>query len=552
MRYALLAMGLLSFAGSLNAREIVLRVVDRQRRPVPKATVWIVPCDAYDAFLAPPRVLPTDATGSLRLAPEAWMGGGWRATHLRFWAVKGHQKSIQRTWAPTHPFTFVRLTLRDARPLLLTAQITDAQGQPASRSWVIVYRLTIARTWQMIGIWQANAFGIADLHLLSLPSEEQECLLLAFHPDAGWAWKMVDIGKARQIPLTLAPPRPTLLSVRDCFGEAVAGLVGRIALLQNSDFPMPLPLPAFVFAFRSDERGQFILPLPPKSQARWEWNPQAPWGLRAFKPFLWVATDASQTVRFHWRTVKVIGRLLNAQTKKPLRGETVCLSVHDPMATAAALTYCSHSDSEGRFFVQTKPSYHAFSKGDLLLPDGSLLPLWQEPAPSVVPPLPPLRCQQWDIGDLALSPPVGTVSGKVVDPKGQPLPFACVEARGEKSSGGNGWFGVKVRECDDPLWRTKATRAQPSFPFALTFADHQGNFALALRANSWRLIALRSGPPHRSPSPPPKGSFLLPLGFGSLVRVTPSIAPPRLTVVPKANLKIVLTTTAWSYIGAGD
>jgi len=69
--------------------EIHVVVEDEQHHPVRGATVWVVPCDQYGAFLSSPKSLQTNETGRVKIKVNPLVTGEWECTHFVLWAVKG-------------------------------------------------------------------------------------------------------------------------------------------------------------------------------------------------------------------------------------------------------------------------------------------------------------------------------------------------------------------------------------------------------------------------------------------------------------------------------
>ncbi len=548
---------------------VVVTVTNSQRRPVGGATVWVVPCDRHGGFLAPPTPLRTDAQEQVSFAPEAQRQGDWNTTHFLLWVKKDDQQSQPQTYSLAHPpfsppSEPPRPVLQPTVKVPLRVKVTDPQGRPVKGAQVLLWRVLGAGGLSpLLGTWVTNEAGqvltvvrlpepfvrTARLHGLPL-----QFFALAYHPAEGWAWSVVNTDGLSDLHLQLLPSEPATLQVRDCFGDPAEKLRGRLSAVTVPDVPFLVPLPAFRFTFATDTAGTVVLPLPRAGKGLWEWSQGAPWGLRATAATAWLNAGATQSIAFHYRTLCVTGRLLNARTGEPLKGESIVLSVFHPLAMSAVLKFLTRTGDEGRFVVETKPSRYAFSAAFLRFPDGRRLTLRDSPEPrSSKPVLSQSRCERWVIGDFALDPSDAEVTGVVVDDKGKPVPFAFVQGTGVKprripKATKVTFVRVTSIVCDGKRWEgvKQVTADNEGFPFAFAFADQQGRFEMKLRAGTWELSALRTSPPHCPPyKVPERATVLLPLSIGA---ISPrKVSPTRLEIAAGAKVKVVLTLRGWAH-----
>lgn len=550
--------------------EIGILVTDEQRRPVKRAAVWVVPCDKHGAFLASPKPFQTDTKGRVRLDPISLMGGLWEATHLRLWAVKGNRQSHPQIWAkPLLGFesgiSLLHLSLKPTVLKPLQVQITDARKRPIAKAKVFLWRIFgPSRLSPLIGTWTTDAAGWVKTgfhlpvileRLAKLCNSPLRFFVLAYHPKAGWAWIDTDLAGLSRVRLSLVPPLQTVLTVQDCFGELRQDLMGRLAAIKIPHDPPFIPLPATEpFLFCTDARGKIVLPIPKDGQGLWEWSRRAPYGLQTKAKSLWLTAGTSQMFSFHWRTIRVIGRLLDVKTGKPLEGEMVTLIVHLPPLEAAmpVHSWCVRTDAQGRFIAQTPPHPQPrYLRLDLILPDGLGFTLWERPfkgTPSIV------SCQRWDIGDLNVEPPTATLTGRVVNQGGKPAPFALVDGWRERPLSETSPRTMKCKargeDCAGARWEfDREIRERSKWLFAFAFADQKGRFKMALREGVWKIKALRVGPPHRPPMPVPTGALILRYWTtGPLPSSTHPKGETRLKVSERATVQVTLPLSGWTYV----
>jgi hypothetical protein len=545
--------------------EVVVTVKNEQGRPIRNATLWVVPCDRHGAFLALPKQLQTDGKGQVKVNVDLHLPNDWETTHLLFKAEKGELQSLYKAYPlpSVHKSRteFMRLILRPTVKVELQVKIVNERGQPVKAAYVFLWKVLGAGGLSpLIGVWKTSEAGQVltsfrlPQNLINMSRFQNlplQFFILAYHSSEGWASAVVNIKDLTNLNLSLLPHQRTELKVKDCFDEPIEGLRGRIAAIQIPNAPSIVPLPANLFAFATNPSGEVILRIPRDWKALWEWSPKVPWGLKATAKTIWLDANTSQTIQFHHKNIRVVGRLVDARTGKPLEGESVVLSVVNPTSCAPSLPFCSKTGKDGRFVIQTKPFLYAPTGIALGLPDGQRLLLWGSlKPPSFKPPLPPFQCQRWTVADVALNPPDARVFGVVVDGQGNPVPFAFVSSRSIKPQQLANNILVKAvgRACDGSRWEvSKQVTGENAFPFAYTFADHRGRFQLKLRSGVWKLSALKVGPPHR---PPQKVSefttFLLPLGIGYIPSAR-NVKDVTLEIAKGAQVKVTLTVSGWAY-----
>lgn len=552
------------WANTCFCAEIPVVVKDERNRPVKDAILWVVPCDRHGAFLEKPKPLRTDAKGEVKVSANLLASGMWEVTHLVLWAEKGEYRSFHRTWSrqvgirgkETLP---LRLTLRPTAKVAFNAKIVNPKGLPVGGAHVFLWRVLGAGGLSpLLGFWTTDKSGqvrnfvwlplsfISAAQLYDLPLR---FIVVAYHPEAGWAGATVDIKGLTNLSLSLSPHRQTELKVRDCFGEPLKGLNGRLAAVQVPNVTLLAPLPANLFAFKTDSSGEVVLPIPQNGKGLWEWCREAPRGLKREAETVWLNAGTSQTIQFHSKTIRATGRLIDAQTGKPLEGEGVILLVMDPTSMSVSLPFCSKTNKEGRFFIQTKTFLCAPTGVLLDLPDGRRLLLWGSPKLVFFkPPLPSFQCQQWVITDIVLDPPDAKISGTVVDGQGKPVPFAFVSGMNVEPQRLKP-VHVKAmgKSCDGSLWEiSKQVNGEKVFPYAYTFADQKGRFQMRLRAGTWRFSALWVGSFRQPPQLiPDNATFLWPRGIGP---ITLKGEPSKFTlkISKGAEIKVKLTLSGWA------
>ncbi len=391
---------------------------------------------------------------------------------------------------------------------VLNVHVFTREGKPVKGAYVLVWRIIPAGALKPLpGEWRTSASGEVRASL-PLPSKlltvarENETtlrfLVLAWHPQAGWAWSVSELDALQRLKLTLTSAGQGIITVQNCFGEPAGGLTGRLVQLRLPEVGTPVPLPRIPEAIQqTDASGRLRVLLPQGASAYWAWGGELPYGMRERFPAP-VALIAGRELRarYHLSTRLVHGRLVDARTHQPLRGETVVLHT-EPGKWFKMLPcdYVTFTDAQGWFQVYLPPEYGSpvvatrccFSTGDTL--PASLI------SPDERPPI-QAPCERWELGEIALTAPNAFLTGEVKGENGKPAPYALVVAQGKQPSAQAGIAEVAgiVTTCRG-LRRTVRLRTSPGTALVCTFADAKGQFRLPLREGQWQLRAhpIRSG-----------------------------------------------------------
>ncbi len=412
---------------------------------------------------------------------------------------------------PSSPVLHVRAVTREGRP------VKDAQ--------ILVWRIIPAGALKpLLGNWSTSETGELRTQL-PLPSElltvarESQTplrfLVLAWHPQAGWAWSVARQDALQNMKLTLALAGQCTWTVQNCFGEPAKGLMGRIVQLRIPEIATPIPLPQMPEAIlQTNAEGKLTVGLPVGVTAYWAWGGELPAGMhwRFHEPV--PLNVGEQRVRYHLGTREVRGRLVDARTHQPLRGEAVLLHTQPHVFFQCVPTaYLTLTDAQGWFTLYLPPE-----------PTGPVIPtlcrfssgaeLWASLIPLDARPPVQAACERWDLGEVALSAPDAFMVGEVRGSNGKPVPFALVAGQQKQSEAQTRFTEItcKVTTCAG-VRRTLQQRIRPSRAFACAFADGQGRFRLSVRAGDWWL---RAYPVHLPNEPAPTSSPPLPCRIPSV------------------------------------
>lgn len=402
---------------------------------------------------------------------------------------------------PSFPLLHVRTVTRDGRP------VKGAQ--------VLLWRIIPAGALKPLpGNWSTSETGELRTRL-PLPSElltvshENQTplrfLVLAWHPQAGWAWNIARLDTLQNVNLPPTSGGECTWTVQNCFGEPATGLKGRIVQLRIPEIPAPVHLPQMPGdILQTDAQGRLTVIVPKGATAYWAWGGELPAGMR--QRFLEPVplNKRELRVRYHLGTREVHGRLIDSRTRQPLRGEAVLLhTVPGKWFKFLPTDYLTFTDAQGWFTVRqfsnpTGPIVPAMCR----FPNG--LEAWTSLIPTDTRPPMQTACEQWEVGEIAIDAPDAFIAGEVKGADGKPEPFALVVAQGKKPTiqtrvAGGG----SVATCAGVRRRYRMVM-QFGEPFACTFADAQGRFRLPVQAGDWRLRAHTTHSPFQPvPASPP-------------------------------------------------
>lgn len=408
---------------------------------------------------------------------------------------------------------------------VLHVRAVTREGRPVKDAQILLWRIIPAGAPKPLpGIWSTSESGELRARL-PLPSElltvarENQTplrfLVLAWHPQAGWAWSVVRQNALQNMNLTLTSAGQCTWTVQNCFGEPAKGLKGRIVQLRIPEIATPVPLPQMPEAvLQTNAEGKLTVGLPEGSTAYWAWGGELPAGMRWRFHEPVPLSVGEQRVRYHLGTREVRGRLVDARTHQPLRGEAVLLRTQPGKWFKCLPTdYLALTDAQGRFTAYLLPG-----------PTGPVVPtlcrfssgveLWA----SLIPPdaRPPVQtaCERWDLGEVALNAPDAFIVGEVRGPNGKPVPFALVVGQ-QKQPNAQARFAevaCKVTTCTG-VRKTLRQRVHSGEAFACAFADARGRFRLPVRAGDW---CLRAHPVHLPNEPAPVSPPSLPCEIPSV------------------------------------
>lgn len=439
-------------------------------------------------------------------------------------------------------------------PLLQVRTLTR-EGRPVKGAQVLLWRIIPTGALKPVpGSWSTSHTG--ELRTpLPLPSElitvarqsltPLRFLVLAWHPQAGWAWSVVPLSALQDVRLTLTAAVQTTWTVQNCFGEPAKGLKGRIARLQIPGIPGQVQLLRLSgAALQTDARGKLAVALPEGATAFWMWEGELPEGMhRRFRDPLPLRAVREQRLRYHTDTREIRGRLIDARTRQPLREQAVLLRTEPGKWFKYVPTdYLTFTDAQGWFRVYQPPS-----------PSGPVVPavclfsdgteVWTSLIPAETHPPVHTACERWELGEIALQAPDALIEGEVRRVDGKSEPFALVVAQGTKpvAPADRGEILCRVATCTGAR-KTLRQRTQLVAPFGCTFTDAQGRFRLPVRAGEWQV---RAHPTHSPQEPAPVSAPPLPCQIPSVS------ADTRWTVVRAGHgqaVKVQLSLSAGDYV----
>jgi len=400
-------------------------------------------------------------------------------------------------------------------PLLRVRAVTR-EGQPVAGAHILLWRMVPAGKLQLLpGEWRTSSSGELrtqlplSSELLSIARENQtplRFLVLAWHPQAGWAWSIGTLDSLRDIKLRLTSGGQATFTVQNCFGESAKGLKGRTVQLRIPGVPAPVNLPPMPDAvFQTDAQGKLRVLLPEGATAFWAWGGELPEGMRQrFRDPMPLHAAPELRVRYHLGTREVRGRLIDSRTGRPLHREAVLLHTEPgKWFKSIPCDYLTFTDAQGWFTV-----YLPYATSGPIVPTVCRLPHGAEVWASLSPPStrPPVEtaCERWDLGEIAISAPDGVIAGEVRGADGKPAPFALVVAQGKETPvpARTREITCRVTTCNG-VRKTLRQQVRIAAPLACTFTDAQGRFRLPVRAGEWQL---RAHPTH-TPSEPAVASM---------------------------------------------
>ncbi len=383
------------FLGFGNAQLIRVQVLNEARRPVSNATVLFAPAGNQGIMLTSPQRAKTGGDGTVTVFIDLlWGASGWKTETIAFWARKGNLESSVEYFRPEmrvlsddYPPT-LNLYLRPTETFPARIRLTDEGGNPVPKGWVAL--LARARkTGEManwVAFWWADENGeVKSTFRLRRPllewyGDEVRFVVIAWHPQKGWAWRLCNLAELRNMSLSLSPSQPTTMRFKNCFGEPVAGIKGRLAQIFLPELPYPVPLPPNPLTFTSNRDGFLTVPLPKDIKGSWEWHFETPWEVsfryRSQGNLLSLSPGTHWDIQFHEGTTYVTGTLIDAETGKPLPRCPLLIEFHTGAVFSAAGNYWhrTFTNQQGRFRAKISapiPSRYRF--GGLIslhLPDG--------------------------------------------------------------------------------------------------------------------------------------------------------------------------------------
>jgi hypothetical protein len=376
------------------AQVVKVQVFNEARRPVANATVFFAPVGDQGIVLTSPQRIRTDKDGiATVLVDPFWNSSGWETKSIAFWARKGNFESVTEYFPQTRFRIFnetplLTLYLRPTEPFPVQIRVTEKNGSPVADGWVALLA-RIRKTGEManwLASWRTDKNGEVKgsfrlrRALLEWFGDEIRLFLVAWHSQKGWAWRFCTPVELRRIEIELKPPQPVKMSFRNCFGEPVSSIKGRLAQIFLPDLPHPIPLPPNPFTFASNKSGILEVPLPAGVKGSWEWHIETPADIRrSYKSqgnFLSLSPGTSWDIRFHDRTTHVAGTLIDAETGKPLANCPLLIEFHTGVIFSAAGTYWHRTltNQRGRYrAVIDAPISSPNWRGGLIalhLPDG--------------------------------------------------------------------------------------------------------------------------------------------------------------------------------------
>jgi len=383
------------FSGFGNAQLIRVQVLNEARRPVADATVFFAPAGNQGILLTSPQRAKTGDDGTVTVfVGLLWGASGWKTETIAFWARKGNLESSVEYFRPEmrvlsddYPPT-LNLYLRPTETFPARIRLTDERGNPVPKGWVALLA-RVRKTGEManwIAFWWSNKNGEVKStfrlrrSLLEWYGDEVRFVIIAWHPQKGWAWRLCNLAELRNMSLSLSPSQPTTMRFKNCFGEPVAGIKGRLAQIFLPELPYPVPLPPNPFTFTSNKDGVLNIPLPKGIKGSWEWHFETPrevfFRYRSQGNLLSLSPGTHWDIQFHEGTTYVTGTLIDTETGKPLPRCPLLIEFHTGAIFSAVGTYWhrTSTDQQGRFEVKV---YAPLSKRPLTgaslalhLPDG--------------------------------------------------------------------------------------------------------------------------------------------------------------------------------------
>lgn len=417
-----------------DAQVIRMQVLNEARRPASNATVFFAPVGNQGVLLASPQRAKTDENGTVTLfISPLWHSSGWSAQAIAFWARKGELESSTeyfdrsaRIWG-IDDLPTLTLYLRSTETFSAQIRLVDETGIPVPNCWVALLA-RIRKAGEMtnwIAFWRTNkngevkgTFRLRRL-LVNLLGDEIRFFLIAWHPQKGWAWRSCNLIELRNMKISLSPPQPVTMRFKNCFGEPVAGIKGRLAQIFLPDLPYPIPLPPDPFAFASNKEGVLTVPLPKGIKGSWEWHSETPAEiLRQYRPqgnFLSLSPGTHWDIQFHQGVTSVTGTLIDAETRNPLPQCPLLIEFHTGEFFSAVGTYWhrTFTDEQGRFKATIRAPLLSLSKylrGGFIalhLPDGQRFALKLDQQKKQLP-----GCWRISFPSLTVKPLTGQLTAK--------------------------------------------------------------------------------------------------------------------------------------------
>lgn len=384
--------------------------------------------------------------------------------------------------------------------LLLHVRAVTREGRAVKGAQISLWRIIPAGALKPLpGNWSTSETGELRTRLplpselLTVASENRtplRFLVVAWHPQAGWAWAIRRLDELQNLGMVLQSAGRAVWNVQNCFSEPTEGLKGRIVRLQIPGVRSPVdipPLPGTVL--QTDASGNASVLLPEGSTAYWEWEEPLPFGMREQFREPIALTVGHHRVRYHTRTREITGVLVDNHTRRPLRDESVMwyewlkivLSVLPP-------EQMSFTDSHGRFTIRSSPARGGpLSVTTLRFPDGTRVGVSLLEPKATWPK--ETDCERWDLGVIPVPPADAEVVGQAVTEQSAPAPFAWIIAQRSPSPPISDELDCRVTTCEHG---TRRVKLRVSAGYAQTFivADQRGRFRLELRPGEWAIKAL--------------------------------------------------------------
>jgi len=272
------------------AQVVKVQVLNEARRPVTNATVFFAPVGDQGIVLTSPQRAQTDKDGIVTvLVDPLWNSSGWETKSIAFWARKGNFESVTEYFPQTrfrvlNETPLLTLYLRPTETFPVRIRVVDENGSPVPDGWVALLA-RIRKTGEManwLAWWRTDKNGDVKSSfrlrrsLLEWFGDEIRLFLVAYHPQKGWEWRFCSPIGLRRMEIELKPSQPVKMSFRNCFGEPVSGIKGRLAQIFLPNLPHPVPLPPNPFTFASNKNGILEVPLPAEVKGSWEWHIETP------------------------------------------------------------------------------------------------------------------------------------------------------------------------------------------------------------------------------------------------------------------------------------